>query len=520
MTQPEYKKEVDNWVDAHIDQMLEDLKTLVRIPSIRGEAKEGMPYGEMPAKAVCAMQKLMEQYGLHATNYENYCVAGDLDAEGKKALDILAHLDVVPVSDSWTKTAPFDPLVLGDRIYGRGTIDDKGPAIAALYAMRCIRELGLPLKYGVRLICGSDEECGSSDLEYYYSREKEALYTFSPDADYPLINIEKGRLQKSFRATGSAVDEDALGRDDVNQDVVDSEKKAHVKCIRVGSAANIVPGTGTMILTGVSEEMLHSAAEKMQEAAGELISWSKQGEDYVVTASGRSSHAAHPVGGINSVTLILELLKQLDRNCAAGGNALFSSDGMWSGRNDAPGENMLLRIGSLWPHGEFHGESLEVNYSDEESGALTMSLDVLDYRMKEDGRFFELQGTFDCRAPLCCNDGNLTQKIHEKLEAAGLEMEDGPMVHGHYVSAESVLVKKLLESYELYFEEKGTTIAIGGGTYVHELERGVAFGCADLEVDNHMHGDDEFMEIPMLVRSTKVFADAIMRLCGRVCLES
>ena len=88
------------------------------------------------------------------------------------------------------------------------------------------------------------------------------------------------------------------------------------------------------------------------------------------------------------------------------------------------------------------------------------------------------------------------------------------MTPGHYVSADSELVRKLLESYELYFGKKGTPVAIGGGTYVHELERGVAFGCAVPEVDNRMHGDDEFMEIPMLVRSTKIFADAIMRLCG------
>ena len=109
--QPEYREQIDHWVDAHAGQMLEDLKALVRIPSVKGEAKDGMPFGEMPAKAVSAMQELMEKAGLRTTNYENYCVAGDLDAEGEKALDILTHLDVVPVSDSWTKTRPFEPLI-------------------------------------------------------------------------------------------------------------------------------------------------------------------------------------------------------------------------------------------------------------------------------------------------------------------------------------------------------------------------------------------------------------------------
>lgn len=93
-------------------------------------------------------------------------------------------------------------------------------------------------------------------------------------------------------------------------------------------------------------------------------------------------------------------------------------------------------------------------------------------------------------------------------------MKDQPMVPAHYVSADSELVVKLLESYELYFGKKGKPVAIGGGTYVHELKRGVAFGCAVPEVDNRMHGDDEFMEIPMLMKSTKILADAILRLCG------
>ena len=100
-------------------------------------------------------------------------VAGDWGT-GEKGLDILAHLDVVPVTDGWTVTDPFEPVVTEGKIYGRGTCDDKGPAIAALYAVRAIRELGIPLKKSVRLILGADEECGSSDLAYYYEIEKEA----------------------------------------------------------------------------------------------------------------------------------------------------------------------------------------------------------------------------------------------------------------------------------------------------------------------------------------------------------
>src|SRR5699024_10557105 len=107
-------------------------------------------------------------------------------------LDILAHLDVVPAGEGWTVTEPFEPVEKDGRLYGRGTADDKGPAVAALYALRAVKELGIPLKKRVRLILGTDEECGSSDIQHYYAVEKEAPMTFSPDGAFPVVNIEKG----------------------------------------------------------------------------------------------------------------------------------------------------------------------------------------------------------------------------------------------------------------------------------------------------------------------------------------
>ncbi len=497
---PEYKEKIDTWVEAHRDEMLEDLKKLIRIPSVKGAPGEGMPYGEMPAKAILAMQDMMEDYGFRTSNYGMRCIAGDLDAEGEKTLDILAHLDVVPVSDSWTKTKPFEPLVEGDRIYGRGTSDDKGPAIAALYAMRCVRELGLNLKNGVRLICGSDEECGSDDLRYYYRQEKEALYTFSPDADYPLIHIEKGRLKKRFHAAGSLSGAAEEGKkQDAGLPVSTEEGKKpggiFLRRIHAGDTSNIVPGTGILVLSGVQGNEPGEAAKKAQLLTGGTYSWETDGEICVVTAKGESAHAASPETGINAATMILSFLSCLNVEPDSG-------------------TRILDRIGTLWPHGMSGGEGLGVSCSDQESGALTISLDILNYEVSEDGSSFCLEGTFDCRAPLCCNDRNLTDRIRARLEEAGLQMEEGGMIPAHYVSADSELVRKLLESYELYFGKKGKPVAIGGGTYVHNLERGVAFGCAVPEVDNCMHGDDEFMEIPMLLKSTKIFADAILRLCG------
>lgn len=488
MTESIYKKKIDSWMDAHLDEMIEDLKTLVRIPSIRGDAKEGMPYGEEPARALEAMRGLMASYGLETQNYGNHCVTGDLGGKEEKALDILAHLDVVPVSDTWKKTKPFEPLVEGDLIYGRGTSDDKGPAVAALYALRAIRELGIELTHGVRLICGSDEECGSGDLDYYYSKEKEAEYTFTPDADYPLINIEKGRLASVFTASAE--------QESVN-DLQEGQGAAfRVLSLHAGDTVNVIPGSAKVVLSDADRALLEKAVGETEQETGARITISYENGCCAVDVAGATGHAAHPDGSLNALTASLSLLKRLPLA-------------------DRKGEHMLLAAADLWPHGEYDGKTLGVNYEDEESGALTMSLDVLNYEvMNERESAFVLAGCFDCRAPICANDENLTQKVRRQLEEKGFRMQEGDLKPVHYVPADSELVRKLLASYELYFGVKGKPVAIGGGTYVHNLERGVAFGCAETDVDNRMHGDDEFMKISILCRSAKIFADAVIRLCG------
>ena len=118
------------------------------------------------------------------------------------------------------------------------------------------------------------------------------------------------------------------------------------------------------------------------------------------------------------------------------------------------------------------------------------------------------------RVPICGNDENVTNVFAAKLESCGFEVEEGSMIPPHCVPGDSELVQKLLASYERYSGIKGEPIAIGGGTYVHHLQNGVAFGCIVEGVDNHMHGDEEFMEIDVLMMSTKIFADAILSICG------
>lgn len=514
-----YTEQFRAFMDAHVDEMLEDLKTLIAIPSERGEAMPGMPFGSAAADAVAAARQMMERYGLIVKNYDNYVVAGDLNT-CPKHLDILAHLDVVPAGEGWTVTDAYTPVIAGGKIYGRGASDDKGPAIAALYAMRAVRELGLPLTKNVRLVLGSDEECGSSDLDYYYEREPEAPLTFSPDADFPVINVEKGGLHssftKAFKECSGAPGADpvtayagAASENHTQEGIGALAGGGHphgaaiggVRLMEVcaGTKINVVPGKARALVAGVDLEALRAITGEVEAATGirfELESPSLEPDGVSgqmpvteITALGRFAHAASPETGNNALTALVMVLGRLPFE-------------------DAQVREAFEFICQKYPHGDFYGKALGVAMADEISGPLTMSLNMLTFKDHT------LTASFDCRAPLCANDGNTRAVIQSALAEGGFCLDERKMYPAHYVPADSPFVKTLLSCYSDVTGKPGKTLAIGGGTYVHDLKRGVAFGCSIEGVDNHMHGADEFMDVDHLKECAVIFAEAIRRLCS------
>ena len=132
-----YQKQLEEYFEAHKDEMVEDICTLIRIPSTRQEPRDGMPFGEGPAKVLEAAIKIGCRMGMNVTDYDHYVATFDLN-EKERGLDILAHLDVVPAGDDWTVTKPFEPKMVDGRLYGRGSADDKGPAMAGLWAAKAV----------------------------------------------------------------------------------------------------------------------------------------------------------------------------------------------------------------------------------------------------------------------------------------------------------------------------------------------------------------------------------------------
>ena len=416
--------QIRQYLESHIDDMTALLRELVAVPSVQGDAEEGFPFGREPARALEIMLRECRKAGFDVENVENY--AGSADINSLEAqLAVLTHLDVVPAGDGWS-SPPFELTQVGDKLVGRGTIDDKGPAVAAFFAAKAVNELGIPLKKGVRLIFGTNEENGSADLAYYRSKRTLPPMVFTPDGEYPVINAEKGMLRVYFSAKYSGIP------------------------VRGGTVINAVPAV-----------------------------CSDDANDYF----GKSAHASTPEKGENAITKFLDIQGNL--------------------------HPLLNNLSELFPHGEFNGRSCGLGFRDDISGDMTCVLSMLNAR---DGR---LCGGIDIRFPLDRTKAEISGIICEKLRSAGFEIDSCEGVEPHCTDENSTFVQALLKTYERVTGKNGRCIAIGGGTYVHEIEGGVAFGAEFPGEDGHMHSPDEFITVGNLLKNAEIMAEAIAEICGQ-----
>lgn len=462
-------EQIKKFTDEHIGELAADITELCSIPSVLSEAEQDAPFGKECRNALLKAGAICEKYGFKTTNYDNYVISADYDQSLQRHLDMLGHTDVVPAGEGWTVTEPFTVIEKDGRLYGRGTSDDKGPLLCALYAMRAIKESGIPLKKNVRLIMGSDEETGSIDITKYYAKEPEADYTFSPDAEFPLINIEKGQFRGTLKAAAKV-----------------SGTGTELISLEAGVALNAVPNRCRMEFSGTDKDMLLCACEKLKK---EIPIDYQVSDDTHVLIIGESAHASTPETGINAGLAGIMLLKYLPVA-------------------DDRRNRLLSKVSSLFPYGVYDGSGLGIAMTDKEGLSLSATLDL--FSVDKDSMSF----SFDSRTPLCATDENCLHKAEETVTDAGFTFTSPGIVPPHYVPSDSEFVKQLLEAYEDVTGLKGKSIGIGGGTYVHDIKNGVAFGAVLPDIDTHMHGADEFIDIENLKVAVEVYAEAILRICG------
>ncbi len=464
-----YKEKVSDYIDSHRVEMTDTLRNLVKIPSVKGEAQEGMPFGKANAEVLSTALEICSEIGLNTRNFENYCGTADyLSRDIKPELGILFHLDVVPEGTGWS-CPPFDITEKGGKLIGRGTIDDKGPAVSVFYAVKAIKELGIPLKKNFRLIMGCDEENGSGDLEYYTKKEDLPENLFTPDGNYPVLNIEKGMIRSTISRKFSSI----------------GEKK--ITMLKAGIAINAVPEKAEAIVCGLKLDEVMSCIKELNISV--KFNLSESNGNIKIEVYGKSAHASKPELGINALTALIVLLAELP---------LDKSDS----------SDTVKALAKLYPFGENDGFGCGVKCCDDKSGPLTLLLSVFD--LNEKG----FTAHTDIRFPVTKTSNEIISAYRKSVEAHGISIETGLHEEPHYVDENSNFIQTLLSVYEDIKGEKGYCVAIGGLTYVHNTVGGVAFGVEYEDSDNHMHGADEFIHEDELLFNAKMFAEAIIRLCS------
>ncbi len=463
------KEQIEAYFADKEKLLVEAVSRLVAIDSTEGRPVPGAPFGPGPAAALKEALAIAEEWGLTAKNHEGYVGTADLNG-GEDALHILGHLDVVFPGEGWTVTQPYSPKLIDGLLYGRGADDDKGPVAASLLAMKAVKDLGVPLKRNCKVIMGTNEESGSGDIAWYFARHPYAPATFSPDAGYPVINTEKGSLRPTFSKSWPV--QEALPR---------------VKWLHGGIRMNILPGEASAAVEGLTMYDIQPVARNITSRTGIKFTFAHESGLTVIKAKGENSHAAMPEEGNNAITGLIALL------CA-----LPLAEG---GCKDA-----LNDLKALFPHGDCKGRALGIAQEEPVTGPLTVAFSLLE--ITETG----LEGYFDSRTCLSATEENCLNVARAAFEGRGFTFE-GAQGAPHHVPADSPFIKTLLKRYEEYTGLKGECLSTGGGTYVHDIPGGVAFGCSLPGFDSHLHSADERVRISDLMLSAKLFAHIIIDMC-------
>lgn len=456
----ELNPKLDAALEALRGDMLDTLSRWVRVPSVRAErSAENAPFGPEVRRALDTAMADIRRLGFSPRDVDGYACDMEI-GEGDEAVAVLAHLDVVPAGDGW-RVDPYGAALLDGRLYGRGTSDDKGPAVAALFAMKAVEQAGIPLRRRARLILGCDEECGMEDLAYYDEKIGLPAMGFSPDADFPVINTEKGIVSMTLHAP---------------------ETDARLLALDAGTRPNVVPGTASALIAGDWREAAADAFDV--DDADCQIETALEGGATRVTVTGVPAHASTPEQGKNAAKMLLRVLRRL----GLGGAPVALLD-------EAAGEGDA-------------GEALGIAGRDAVSGPLTINMGLLSLK---DG---QLSVTFDCRYPVFFDERALSSAVAGRLAPAGYVMEPTRSSAPHHVPESSELVAKLVDVYNAITGEHAKPFAIGGGTYARHLKEGVAFGMLFPGEVELAHQAQENVAVESLYKAARIYAYAIVALCA------
>lgn len=447
--------EIKERVASYKDIMLEMLAKLVSYNSVESQPLDDAPFGQGPKDCLNAALEMCESLGFETHNLDNYCGYAQI-GEGEEVIGVLGHLDIVPAGDGWDS----DPLkmVIKDNVaYGRGVSDDKGAVVASMIALKIIKDMGVEIPKRVRLIMGCNEESGSRCLKHYVEKEGHIDMGFTPDGDFPGVHGEKGMIGATFRS-----------------------KETKILDINGGVVSNAV--SNHCVVTVAKNSFSKRAMMDYFDTHNIEYDIIENDDSVTLDVKGVAAHASTPEMGVNANAYALCGLKA-------------------AGYQDSFVDFYCNHIG-LETDGNMLGVKCEDDY-----GALTLNNGLI---KMTDG---VIEGTIDIRFPVTMVVKQIVEMMSENMEDENGVIEIGSKVEPLFYPLDSPLVSKLLEAYQEVTQDFETQpMTMGGGTYAKGIHNCIAFGCAFLNEDNHIHDVNELVSIESLLKQVEIYTIAILKL--------
>ena len=464
---------IETWINEHREEMIEELKAWVRIPSVsRADfAKENAPFGEDCRRMLDFALAEGRKYGFRTEDYDGYCGAV-IYGDKKDEIGFVCHLDVVPEGDHWIYS-PYDPIEKNGFLIGRGVGDNKGPGVLCLFLLRFFKENNIPLHNTLRLMLGCAEETGMADFKHY----NEVLHGPIPavgivaDAGFPACYAQKGGYNGSFEIKAGK----------------------NIVSFSGGLVRNAIPDEAVLTINGISVD---EVSEHLKDVPN--VSVEANGANVRLIGHGKAGHAAFPTPNEKNNAIV---------NVSEAAVVLSEKTGL-----DLHGTEFIAKAFTT-----AFGDGLDIAYTDEESGALTLNVGVI---AKNDDL---LHMDFDIRYPVTDTSDSITEKLLSAADKAGAKLTDTSISQPYYIDPEDPKVTALLDAYKTVTGDTGAKpYSMGGGTYSRVVPNAITFG-PGLSKGAHQqdflpaghggaHGPDEVLNIEDWLTGFRIYLQSVIRL--------
>lgn len=459
MDEAELQQKTDEFIAQNKAAIVADIGRLVAVRSVEeAPAGPGAPFGKGPRKALDVALAMAQEMGFAPHDEDGYL--GWFELPGKEAghLATITHLDVVPEGEGWDGEA-YTLREKDGWLLGRGVADDKGPSVLCLYLAKFFKQNNVPLRYGLRILLGCNEETGMADVAYYLARQPQPLFCFTPDAEFPVSYGEKGHLNGVFT---SPVLNGAIAE------------------FSGGTADNVIPDCATCLV--------RADAAALQSTQRVTVSAEKGMAR--LHAQGIGGHAAMPAGSVNAIALLVEYL--LQNNLCTGPEKAFLQ--------------LLQKL-----HAHTDGSGVGIASRDDVFDALTVCGNVITFA---GGR---LAQRIDSRFPTATTAEKINAQLEAVAGAAGATFAVTSAAEPFYIPQNAPVIKALLGAYNHVTGKDAQPFTMGGGTYARHFKNATSFGPEEPGQSlppfaGPMHGANEGAQVEGLLQALKIYILAVWRL--------